>query len=146
MHRAKPHTAMDARDYSRTTIKTPFERMRANAIVSAKNDVTGLSLINFNITAFLPKSKRNDAYYLLSQWAIEPINLQQQKFLQYPIEGTKALINRADILMANLSRRNDLPDGFLDTAYEHITNTIKQTMLTLTHANTQDQTNVRHAS
>ncbi len=141
MHTAKPRTAMDARDYSGTTIKTPFEKMRANAIINAKNDTAGLSLINFNITAFLPKSKREDAYYLLSQWAIEPINLQKQKFLQYPQQGTQALIKRADLLIENLSKRNDLPDGFLEISGERMKEEINKTMHSLSHANTGHEEN-----
>ncbi len=104
-------------EFKNTGIKTPFEKMRARAIISAGLDAKGLSLINFNLTAFLPTAKRNDAILILCLWAGEPIRKQGEKFRAHPEQGKEALTKRVELLCQNLEQRKDLPNGFLDTAH-----------------------------
>ena len=99
-----------------TCINTPFEKMRARALISADMDARGISLINFNLTAFLHYDKRPGAYLILSLWASEPIRKQVNKFRAYPDEGKQALYKRVYMLGENLRHRKDLPKGFLDKA------------------------------
>ncbi|MGH1457043.1 MAG: hypothetical protein ACRBDI_09700 [Alphaproteobacteria bacterium] len=103
-------------EFKNTTIKTPFEKMRARAIITASLDAKGLSLINFNLTAFLPSSKRDDAILILCLWASEPLRKQADKFRAHPEQGKEALNKRIDLLCQNIGQRKDLPNGFLETA------------------------------
>lgn len=113
------------RDFPKSGIKSPFERMRANAIINAKCDAAGYSMINFNITTFLPAERHSDAFMILSLWAIEPIRLAREKFMSHAEEGNKALRARTLHLLENLSKRNDIPSAFIIRAREHMFKTIE---------------------
>ena len=108
--------AIAFQEFKGTCIKTPFEKMRARTIISAGMDAKGLSLINFNLTAFMHYDKRPGAYLILSLWASEPIRKQVNKFRAHPDEGKQALYKRVYMLSENLRQRKDLPNGFLDKA------------------------------
>lgn len=113
-------------DFKDTTIKTPFEQMRANAIINATQDAAGLSMINFNITTFLAKHRHEDAYFILSLWAVKPISTQTEKFMQRPEAGQDALKKRAEILMMHFQKRNDVTDAFIETALSHMNSSIQE--------------------
>lgn len=115
-------------EFKGTNIKTPFEKMRARAIISAALDAQGLSLINFNLTAFLPRTKRDDAVLILCLWACEPIRQNPDKFRKHRTEGGIALNKRAEMLITNLKNRSDLPGGFLETAHVKMKEAISQEM------------------
>lgn len=108
-----------------TNIKTPFERMRAKAIICANMDTRGLSLISFNLTTFLKKGREDDAFYILSHWAIEPTKQHTLKFHQNPQTGQQALIGRAEKLIEYLEKREDTSDYFLETVLQYMTQHIK---------------------
>lgn len=112
--------------FSNTSIKTPFEKMRARAIVNASLNAQGLSLINFNLTAFL--SRPNDATLILCLWAIEPIQQYSEKFRQHPQEGENALIDRVHNLAIHLQKRSDLPQNFLEHAQAQMKEAITKEM------------------
>ncbi len=111
-----------------TNIKTPFEIMRASAIIHASMDTCGLSLINFNLTTFLTRGREEDAHFILSLWAIEPIKHQTQKFRQNPNAGQQALIIRTKKLIERLTEREDTSDYFLETVFTRMTQHINKTL------------------
>lgn len=115
-------------EFEGTTIKTPFEKLRARAIINAGLDAQGLSLIHFNLPAFLSTEKRNDAILILCLWASEPIRKQPKQFRNFPDQGQAALDKRTDILRDHLEKRKDLPHGFLDTAHTRMKEAIAKEM------------------
>ncbi len=115
-------------EFKGTNIKTPFEKMRARAIINAGLDAQGLSLINFNLTAFLPSDKRNDAILILCLWASEPIRKQPKKCQSHPEQAKLNLYKRTNILIENLGKRNDLPNGFLGTTHVKMKEAINREM------------------
>ena len=115
-------------EFKGTNIKTPFEVMRAGAIIHANMDTRGLSLINFNLTTFLERGREEDAYSILSFWAIEPIKHQVQRFIQSPQAGQEALIKRAEKLIEHLAKREDTSDYFLETVFARMTQHINKTL------------------
>ncbi len=121
-------------EFKHSTIKTPFEKMRARAIINAGLDTKGLSLINFNLTHFLSFSKRNDGLFILSLWACTPIQKAPEKFQQHSQQGIEALEKRIDILLNNLKSRGDLPNGFLKNAETQMKNAVSQKMNELTQS------------
>ena len=128
-----------------TSIMTPMEKMRANAIIRAKHDKAGLSVINFNITHFIPKIYNDSAYFVLSEWAIEPIKSQPNKFAHYPIEGEKALIKRIEILIENLSSRHDIPTEFIQNAKMQMIGAVSRKIHATQTANTQNNEILKQA-
>lgn len=112
--------ALYTRDFSGTDINTPFDQMRANAMINARHDTRGTSIINFNINAFLQKARHNDLYYILSMWAVEPINRSPAKFRKHPEAGKRALYKRIESLKNNFYSTRNIADWFTDTAYEHM--------------------------
>lgn len=123
--------ALYTRDFSGTGIKTPFDQMRANAMINAKHDVRGMSIINFNINAFLQQARHDDLYYILCQWAVEPIKRSPSKFKRYPEAGERALHKRAIALKNNFVKTPHMPDWLADTALEMMHSAIEEEMLTL---------------
>ncbi len=119
----------ELREFSGSTIDTPFEKMRANAILNASHDAKGFSIINFNVSGFLKSAKHNDIIYILCLWAIEPVNKAPSKFEQHPQAGQQALIKRASLLADNLSQRRDLNDDFLQKLRIHMERTIENHMI-----------------
>lgn len=115
-----------ARDFTGTGIKTPFDQMRANAIINARHDVSGMSVINFNINAFLQKARHDEIYYILNLWAIEPIKRNPEKFKKYTDFGKRALQKRAEILRRNFEKAPQIHDWFIDTAMSSISEAIEQ--------------------
>lgn len=114
------------RDFTGTTIKTPMDKMRAMSIIRAKDDPSGLSIINFNITAFLTTAKHPDAFFILGLWATEPVRRSPGKFIRFPHAGRQALATRSDALMVRLSQRPDINQNFIDGAKLHIAEMIGQ--------------------
>lgn len=112
--------ALYSRDFTGTGIKTPFDQMRANAMINARHDTRGTSIINFNINAFLQKARHDDLYYILSMWAVEPIMRSPVKFRKHPEAGKKALYKRVASLRKNFYSTRHIADWFADTAYEHM--------------------------
>lgn len=115
-------------EFEGTTIKTPFEKLRARAIINAGLDAQGLSMINVNLTAFLTETRRGDAVLLLCLWAVNPVYKQREKFRNNPQAGTDLLVKRSDLLKAHLEQRKDLPHGFLDTAHAKMKEAISKEM------------------
>lgn len=111
-------------EFKGTNIKTPFEKMRARAIISAGLDTQGISLINFNLTAFLSPEKRNDAIIILCIWATEPARKQRNKCKAYPEQAKLALYKRVETLRNFLEKRQDLPEGFSENAYRKMVDAI----------------------
>ncbi|PCI57076.1 MAG: hypothetical protein COB36_02060 [Alphaproteobacteria bacterium] len=122
------NTELAINKFKGTNIKTPFEIMRAGAIIHANMDTRGLSLINFNLTTFLQRGREEDAYSILSFWAIEPIKHQVQRFIQNPEAGREALIKRVEKLIEHLEKRNDTSDYFLETVFTRMTQHINRTL------------------
>lgn len=121
-------TKLTLSQFKGTNIKTPFEIMRANAIIDANMDIRGLSLINFNLTTFLKRGREEDAYFILSFWAIAPIKHQAQKFIQNPQAGQQALIKRTEKLIERLAEREDTSEYFLETVFTRMTQHINRTL------------------
>ena len=119
---------LETSEFKGTNIKTPFEIMRASAIIHASMDTCGLSLINFNLTTFLARGREEDAHFILSLWAIEPIKHQTQKFRQNPHAGQQALIKRAEKLIERLAEREDTSNNFLETVFTRMTQHINKTL------------------
>ena len=114
-------TALSQKDFrENTTLRTPLEQMRANSMVSANHDKRGMSIISFNINAFLEPSKQDDALFILGRWAINPIQKNPTRFQNHPTEGKKALEGRAKTLINNLSTRKDMPVYFLEKLQTHM--------------------------
>ncbi|MGH1402813.1 MAG: hypothetical protein ACRBDL_01070 [Alphaproteobacteria bacterium] len=122
------HVTSDAQTYKGTNIRTAVDKMRAQAIIRAKHDKTGLSLVHFNLTHFMHKSRHEDAFFILSQWAVEPVRRQQKKFFQSPKEGHKALHGRINTLIESLRARKDTNDEFVENARIHMIGTIERVM------------------
>ncbi|MGN7438660.1 MAG: hypothetical protein ACTHOO_08460 [Alcanivorax sp.] len=108
------------RDFTGTSINSPMDKMRAMSIINAKDDPSGLSLINFNITTFLGKSRLSDAYYILGLWATEPVRRSPGKFIRFPQAGKEALLNRSNSLLTRLSEREDIDAAFVHEASQAI--------------------------
>ncbi len=121
-------------EFKGTNIKTPFEKMRARAIISSGLDAEGLSLINFNLSAFLSYDKRQDGIIILKFWATQPIREQTDKFRTHPETGKQALYKRVNLLEGNLKQRKDLPKGFLDNAITEMKSTIDKEISYLTQS------------
>jgi|GEM_PF-6977920 len=131
------NTNLNTRDFSGTGIKTPAEKMRAMAIITAKDDVIGLSKINFSITLFIQKGSFQDICYILGQWAIEPISRSPGKFIRFPAAGKEALATRADALLKNLERRIDFTRSNIYTLKTYMHNAIENRITYQNHgANT----------
>lgn len=122
------HALTEQHEFKGTTIKTPFEKMRARAIIGSGLDAQGLSLINFNLTAFLPYGKREDAILILCLWASEPVHKQHAKCQSNPEQAKIALYKRVDLLKENLEKRSDLPNGFLENAHTKMKEAINKEM------------------
>ncbi len=120
--------ALVQHEFKGTTIKTPFEKMRANAILNATNDDKGLSIINFNVTGFVKAHKFDDVFYILCLWSVEPLEKAPRKFGRYPEAGEQALKTRAKGLIDNLSNRRDLTHEFIDTLRDGMTKMIENQM------------------
>lgn len=95
--------ALYTRDFSNIGITAPFDQMRANAMINAQHDKRGLSVILFNINAFLMQGRRRDILNILKLWAVEPIKRNKHKFKQHPEAGLRALCNRIKTLETSLS-------------------------------------------
>ena len=121
-------TELAISEFKGTNIKTPFEVMRAGAIIHAKMDTRGLSLINFNLTTFLERGREEDSYFILSLWAVEPIKHQTQKFRLSPELGQQALVKRAENLIMHLEKRADTSEYFLNTVLARMTQHINRTL------------------
>ncbi len=105
----------NTRDFSGTTIKTAFDQMRANAVINAQHDTRGLSVISFNISAFIQDARYDDAYFLLNKWAVAPIIRSPSKFKRYPRAGHDALYKRAITLAQDLSDKRLIPYWFVES-------------------------------
>lgn len=130
------HTTLGSADFKGTGIKTAFEQMRANAIINADNNARGLSIINFNITAFLARRRQKDALFILGLWAISPIKSNLERFKNYPTDGQKALEKRAENLIVNLQQRPDFSNDFAQELLDHIKTAIAEEINHLTVAQT----------
>lgn len=120
--------ALYARDFTGTGIKTPFDQMRANAMINAQHDTRGMSIINFNISAFLQQAKHDDIYYILSLWAVEPVKRSPAKFRKYAEAGERALYKRAEALKTNFLKTPHIADWLAETAAEHMFSAIEEEM------------------
>lgn len=109
-----------------TNIKTPFEVMRASAIINANIDTRGLSLINFNLTTFLKKGREEDCYFILSLWAVIPIKNRPQHYIKHPQTGQQALIKRTEELINHLKKRSDTSDYFIEIAHNRMTQNVNK--------------------
>lgn len=123
--------SLSARDLAGTEISTPFEKMRANTIVNAKYDTCGLSIISFNVFAFLQHGKSEDAYFLLCRWAIEPIKRNPSKFIKYPEAGYSALIKRVMKLDRDFAIKQNIPDWFAERATAQMRKAVDDAMYEL---------------
>lgn len=136
--------SLSARDFAGTQIKTPFEKMRANAIVNAKYDTCGLSIISFNVFAFLQHGKSQDAHHLLCRWAVEPIRRNPSKFIKYPEAGYSALIKRVMKLDRDLAIKQNIPDWFAERATAQMRKAVDDAMYDLrTRTNDKNQTDLK---
>jgi len=120
--------ALYARDFTGTGIKTPFDQMRANAMINARHDTRGMSIIIFNLNAFLQQARHEDIYHILSLWAVEPIKRSPAKFKKHPEAGEKALYKRAKALQENLYKTPHIPDWLSETSLEHMFASIEKEM------------------
>ncbi len=118
--------ALYARDFTGTGIKTPFDQMRANAMINAHHDTRGMSIIIFNLNAFLQQARHEDIYHILSLWAIEPLKRSPAKFRKYPKAGKKALYKRAKSLQEKLYKAPHIPDWLSETSLEYMYNSIEK--------------------
>jgi len=123
--------SLSVRDFAGTRIKTPFEKMRANAIVNAKYDTCGLSIISFNVFAFLQHGKSEEAYFLLRRWAVEPIRRNPSKFVRYPEAGYSALMKRVMKLDRDLQIKQNIPDWFAEHATAQMRKAVDDAMYDL---------------
>lgn len=114
------------RDFTGTSIKSPMDKMRAMSIINAKDDPTGLSMINFNITTFLGRSRLQDAYFVLGLWATEPVRRSPGKFIRFPQAGKEALLNRSNNLLTRLSEREDIDADFVHEASQTIQSMVEK--------------------
>ncbi len=114
--------------YKGTNIKSAVDKMRAKAIIRAGYDTSGLSMVHFNLAHFMAKSKHEDAFFILSQWAVEPIRTKPQIFLAQPREGYKSLHNRLNILLTSLRKREDATEEFIEIARMHMVGTVERVM------------------
>ncbi|MCK5374158.1 MAG: hypothetical protein KAJ40_02640 [Alphaproteobacteria bacterium] len=112
--------ALYSRNFSGTGIKTPFDQMRANAMINARHDTRGMSILIFNVNYFLQEARHQDLYYVLSTWAIEPMRRSPAKFKRYPEAGKKALYKRVDICKRNFYMARHIHDCFVDKIVEHM--------------------------
>ena len=128
------------RDFSGTNIKKPMDKMRAHAIIRAKDDPSGLSIINFNLPAFLHKSRHKDAFFILSMWATEPVRRNSLKFVKYPEQGKQALRLRADALLQHISKREDTCNEFIQSASLYINTAIETEMVVVQSGHLQRET------
>lgn len=119
-------TAFNIRDFSGTTIKTAFDQMRANAVINAQHDTRGLSIISFNISAFIQDARYDDAYFLLNKWAVAPILRSPSKFKRYPRAGHDALYKRAMTLAQDLSDKRLIPYWFVESIMEQMNEQIAE--------------------
>ncbi len=103
-----------ASDFEGTKIKSAFDQMRANAVINAQHDTRGLSIISFNICAFIQQARFDDAYFVLNEWAVAPLLRNPQKFRKYPRAGMNALYKRAQVLIKDMSKRQNIPYWFIE--------------------------------
>lgn len=122
---------LNSRDFAGTNIKSPLEKMRAMSIITAKDDPTGLSMINFNLSNFLKKHNEEDIFFIFGQWATEPVKRSPGKFIRFPASGKEALITRTDALMRNLSQRQDINDNFIESASKYMYKAIDKEVMYL---------------
>lgn len=120
------NTTLSPCDFKGTGIKTAFEQMRANAIINAENNKRGISIINFNLTAFLHERRQNDLLFILKNWAVQPLRKDLSRFKFAAREGQKALEHRAQQLANHLSARNDITQEAIKTALSHMNETIAE--------------------
>ncbi len=134
--------------YKGTNIKSAVDKMRAKAIIRAGHDKTGLSLVHFNLSHFMIKSKHEDAFFILSQWAVEPIRTKPQVFIAQPREGYKSLHNRLNILLDSIKKREDATQEFVELSRMHMVGTVERIMSPLLNntENTDQQMNASRAS
>jgi hypothetical protein len=112
--------ALYFRDFSDTGIKTPFDQMRANAMINAQHDTRGMSILVFNANYFLQEARHQDLYYILSLWAVEPTQRSPVKFRKYPEAGKNALYKRMDTFKEHFYKARHIHDCFIDKAIEHM--------------------------
>ncbi len=112
--------ALYFRDFSETGISTPFDQMRANAMINASHDTRGMSILIFNTNAFLQEARHQDLYYILSAWAVEPTKRSPAKFKRYPKAGKKALYKRVEIFKEKFYMAHHIHDYFVDKAVQHM--------------------------
>lgn len=123
--------ALYTRDFSNTGIKAPFDQMRANAMINAQHDTRGLSVLLFNINAFLLQGRRRDIMSILQLWAIEPIKRNKHKFKQHPEAGLRALYNRIHTLEEKLSGQPGIGCLFTKDAAAEMNAMVEQQMYAL---------------
>ncbi|MCK5385418.1 MAG: hypothetical protein KAJ29_07540 [Alphaproteobacteria bacterium] len=124
------------RNFPDTGIKTPAEKTRAMAIITAKDDASGLNKINFSISAFLQKGALKDICYIMGQWATEPVRRSPGKFIRFPAAGKEALITRADALLKHLQQRRDMTAPHLLSLETYMHNAINHE---ITYLGSNDQ-------
>ena len=112
--------ALYTRSFPGTGLKTPFDQMRANAMINARHDTRGMSVLIFNANYFLQEARHHDLYYILSMWAVEPIKRNPVKFKKYPESGKKALYERVEIMKKNFYMARHIHDCFVDKAADHM--------------------------
>ena len=130
---------LNDRDFPGTGIKNPAEKMRAMAIINAKDDLAGISKINFSLTAFLQKGHFTDICIVLEQWATEPIRNTPNKFIRFPEAGKQALIHRSNKLLDNLKQRRDLSPPNIRTIKTFMHNAIERKIMCLDSRNSYAQ-------
>ncbi len=112
--------ALYFRNFIGSGIKTPFDQMRANAMINAQHDKRGMSILIFNANYFLQEARHQDLYYILSLWAVEPTKRSPAKFKKYPEAGRKALYKRVETFRKYFYMARHIHDCFVDKAIEHM--------------------------
>jgi|GEM_PF-4894880 len=112
--------ALYFRNFAGSGIKTPFDQMRANAMINAQHDTRGMSVLVFNANYLLQEARHQDLYYILSLWAVEPMKRSPVKFRKYPEAGEKALQKRMEIFKNHFYMARHIHDCFVDKAIEHM--------------------------
>lgn len=123
--------ALYKRDFSSIGINAPFDQMRANAMINAQHDTRGLSVLLFNISAFLTQGRRKDTLNILKLWAVEPIKRNKAKFKQHPEAGLRALTNRVQILEDSLSGQPGIAYWFTKDAAAGMNAVVEQEIYAL---------------
>ncbi len=137
--------ALYTRDFTGTDIKTPFEQMRSNAMINARHDLRGMSVLIFNANYFLQEARHQDLYYILSLWAVEPTKRSPVKFRKYPKAGRNALYKRVEILRKHFYMAPHIHDCFVDTAIDHMMIAIDNELSIIHPDIKQSHNNMRYA-